>query len=145
MKRLAKHSTYRFRLSRQLAHQWLGALERIPQLHQIGNHGFSERAFDQRRREAVVADEERDVRQVLGVVASHHFGEDQIERGRTEQPQPAGGRTGDGNQVRFLIAAEENLIGFKQMRDVQTVFHQLPVGRFLRVPEITVGTKDRDL
>ena len=105
-------------LARQLTHQRLRALERVTQLDQIGEDNFGNRAFDLLWCDAIMADEERDVRHVLWIVAAHHLGEDQIGRGGAEESQPARRRMGDGNEVLFPIAAEEDLVGSEEMGDV---------------------------
>ena len=72
-------------LARQLAHGWLRTLERVTQLDQVGQDNFGNRVFDMLWCDAIVADEERDVRHVLRIVAAHHLGKDQIERGGAEE------------------------------------------------------------
>ena len=67
-------------LARQLTHQRLRTLERVTQLDQIGEDNFGYRAFDLLWCDAIMADEERDVRHFLRIVAAHHLGEDQIYR-----------------------------------------------------------------
>jgi len=88
-----------------------------------------------------MADEERDVCHVLRIVAAHHLGEDQIGRGGAEEPQPARRRMGDGNEVSFPIAAEEDLVGSEEMSDVETFRAQFIVRLFLRFPEGFIGSQ----
>ena len=69
--------------------------------------------------QAIVADKEGNVRHVLRVIPAHHLGENQIECGWTEQPQPPSRWPRDRRNVPFPVAPQEDLICREQMRDVQ--------------------------
>ena len=122
-------------MAHHFTHRRFRALERVAQLDQIGEDSFDKRAFDLLWRDVIVADEECNVRHVLRIVAAHHLGEDQIGRGGAEESQPARRRMGDGNEVLFPIAAEEDLVGSEEMGDVETFRTQFMVRLFLRFPE----------
>ena len=123
----------------QLAHARFGALEGVAQLVQIGDHGFAESAFDVSGRDSVMADQEGDVRHVLGIVAPHHLGENQVQRGGAEQPKPACRRARHRNEVLLPIAPEKDLVSSKEVGEVESLWTQLAVGDLLSVPEAFVS------
>ena len=95
---------------RQLTHARFGAFESFAQFHQVGKHRCSEGTFDLSRRDLIMADEESDIRQVLRIIAPHHFRQDQVERGRAKEPEPACRRAGESKEMLFPIVPEEQLI-----------------------------------
>ena len=127
-----------FQLAGQFEHSGLRFREGLAQFLQFRKNRFGQRGFHLCRRQPVMANEKQHVSQVLGVIATHHLGEDQVKGGWTKQLQPLRGRAGDCDKVLFPVATKEDLVGPEQMREVEALGAKLTVDRFLRLPETVV-------
>jgi hypothetical protein len=82
-----------------------------------------------------MANQKGDVFHVLGVVAAHHFGEDQVDGVWAEEFEPPGRGAEDGDDELLPIRAEEDLIFLEEMGDLEALLLELLVDRVTGIPK----------
>ena len=93
--------------------------------------------------DVIMTDQEFHIRHILRIVSSHHFCQNQINRGRAIELQPAGWWTQDGNDVLLPLRAQKNLIFLKHVRHLKPLFFKHSIHLCLRIPELIVCLKLR--
>src|SRR5258708_12741294 len=88
-----------------------------------------------------MADQESNVGHILRVIASHHFGQDQVQCRRTPQLQPPGRGPRDRHELLLPFGTEKYLISAEEMGDVETLRAKLRIGGLLRIPEANIGSE----